>query len=518
MQPKQRGTVRFDSSPHGARIIVDGQILVNPDTEEAIKTPATVLLIEGRRDFTLELEGHADVVGYVDVLAGTTVNIFRNLEPIPGSNIRSMQYGRGDIFVDSTPRGAFIYIDDIPFVGTNNIPILTPARAIGVMEGQHMVQISLDGYYSKKLIIDVIPDRLNIAYAKLQSIYLGERLSEQPGILRVYSFPDGAGIYINGRYVGRAPLVATGVPAGVATVTFKMPGMMDEEKIVDIVGGAWSDTYATMRPVLPKLSSIDYNQDNYLQYNQYNYLQSDQDNYLQHGQDNYLQSGQNSYPQYSQDNYLQSNQDSYSQYDQPISLNEVKAMNTGNVTINTNPSGAYVYVDSTLMTDDTGNPVTTPVTLSLYAGSRFIEICKEGYNIDYRVVYVYEGADIRIDSNLFPSPYYMSQIPKYAPENPNIPYYTPIVKSMEECPSATEGIVVITTYPPGATIIMDGKTLIDMDTGEPLVTPVDLAVDMGYHDLRFKLDRFFDEFAGVYVIPRYHQYLHKNFNVCGYEC
>lgn len=502
---------------------------------------------------------------------------------IPGSNIRHTQYpsGRGDIFIDSTPRGAYIYIDDIPFVNSNNIPILTPARAIGVMEGQHMVQISLDGYYSKRLIIDVIPDRLNIAYAKLKSIYFGETMQpeqlqpeqlqseqlqpkqqgtvffdtqphgakiyvdgqllidpdteeslktpekvllyegrrnftfvleghedisgyvdvyagstvnifrnmepgkseegwgepepqiwlyEQPGILRVYSFPDRADIYVNGRYMGKAPIVVTDVPAGVAAVIFKMPGMMDEEKVVDIVGGAWSDVYATMRPILPELSSIEYVQD------------------------------------------------SYSQYNQLVPLNEVKTMNIGNITINSNPDSAYIYVDGTLMTDDLGNPVTTPVTLSLYTGSRFIEIYKEGYNIDYRIVYVYEGADIRIDSNLFPSPYYMSQIPEYAPETPKIPYYKPAIQSMEECPSATEGIVVITTYPPGATIIMDGKTLVDIDTGNPLMTPVDLAVSMGYHDLRFKLERFFDEFGGIYVIPRYHQYLHKNFNVCGYEC
>jgi hypothetical protein len=165
------------------------------------------------------------------------------------------------------------------------------------------------------------------------------------------------------------------------------------------------------------------------------------------------------------------------------------------------------------MIDNTGNPATTPVTLSLYTGSHFIEICKEGYEIEYYGVYVYDGADIKIESNLFPSPYYMSpQIPQYAPEKTKIPYYTPI-QSME-CPSATEGIVVITTYPAGASIIMDGKTLIDMDTGEPLTTPVDLAVEMGYHDLQFKLKGFFDEFDAVYVEPRYHQYRHKNFNIC----
>lgn len=78
---KLYGNVHFDSEPRGADIIVDGQILVNPDTEESIKTPATVSLLEGRRDFIIRLTGSEDATGYVDIIAGTTVNIFRNLNP-----------------------------------------------------------------------------------------------------------------------------------------------------------------------------------------------------------------------------------------------------------------------------------------------------------------------------------------------------------------------------------------------------------------------------------------------------
>ena len=178
MQPRQRGSVHFDTQPHGADIIVDGQILINPDTEEAIKTPATVLLMEGRRDFVLRLQNHHDAVGYVDVFAGSRVDIFRNLEPIPGSNIRSVSTqrpypyypGYGDLFIDSEPRGGYVYIDNIPQMDTEGRAILTPVRVMGMMEGMHEVQISLDGYYSKKLIVNVISDRLNIAYAKLQPI------------------------------------------------------------------------------------------------------------------------------------------------------------------------------------------------------------------------------------------------------------------------------------------------------------------------------------------------------------
>lgn len=293
MQPKQFGIVHFDSQPHGASIIVDGQVLVNPDTEESIKTPATVELVEGRRDFILRLEGSEDVTGYVDVIAGVSVNVFRNFSPgMPGGGEKPQP----QIF-----------------------------------------------------------------------------LAKNTGVLKIYPLPDGASAYVNGMHVGKTPLIVTDVPAGVATITFKMTGMMDEEKIVDIVEGAWSDTYATMRPVLPKLQS-----------------------------------------------YYQ---------------NEVEIMN-----------------ETTNM-------------------------------------------------NIMQEPFY--------PESPEIPCAFP------ERPgeTATQGSIVITTYPLGGTIIMDGKTIIDLDTGAPITTPVQLVMGFGFHDLRFHLDGFFDESAGVYISPAHISFIHKNFNV-----
>lgn len=87
VEARQNGFVRFDTSPKGASIYIDGVIQINPETEEAIRTPATVSIIEGRRDFKLVLERHQEVSGYVDVYPGRTVNIFRNLVPILSSSV-----------------------------------------------------------------------------------------------------------------------------------------------------------------------------------------------------------------------------------------------------------------------------------------------------------------------------------------------------------------------------------------------------------------------------------------------
>jgi hypothetical protein len=157
---------------------VDGQYIIDPDTEEYLRTPATVLLFEGRRDFVLKLENHHDAVGYVDIFAGSRVDIFRNMEPIPGSNIRStylLPYpyypGYGDLLIDSNPQGGYIYIDGYPLLNESGNAILTPVKATGIMEGFHEVRIAKDGYYEKQLIVNIISGQDNRALANLQPIY-----------------------------------------------------------------------------------------------------------------------------------------------------------------------------------------------------------------------------------------------------------------------------------------------------------------------------------------------------------
>lgn len=176
MQPKQKGIVHFDSQPRGADIIVDGQILTDPDTEESVKTPATVSLFEGRHDFILRLHGSQDAAGYVDTYAGSRVDIFRNFEP-------------------GTPGGG----------------------------EQPEPQIWLS--------------------------------NKDVGIIKVYSEPYGADIYIDGNPVKyssgnivKTPATIIDIPAGARRVTFKMSGHLDEMKIVDVDAGAWSSVTVTMRP------------------------------------------------------------------------------------------------------------------------------------------------------------------------------------------------------------------------------------------------------------------------------
>ena len=79
--------------------------------------------------------------------------------------------GRGNISIDSDPPGATIYVDGYALQDENNQVLTTPAMVVDAMDGIHEIQISLDGYYSKKIFLDVVPGKVNKAFAKLIPIY-----------------------------------------------------------------------------------------------------------------------------------------------------------------------------------------------------------------------------------------------------------------------------------------------------------------------------------------------------------
>lgn len=178
MQPKQRGTVFFDTQPHGAKIYVDGQLLIDPNTEESLRTPERVLLFEGRRDFTFVLEGHKDASGYVDIYPGATVSIFRNMEPgkseegwgEPEPQIWLNQ-GTGTIRVYSEPFGADIYLDGNLVRDQSGDVVKTPITITDVPAGAHSVIFRMPGHLDEMKTIDVGPGAWSDVTATMRPDY-----------------------------------------------------------------------------------------------------------------------------------------------------------------------------------------------------------------------------------------------------------------------------------------------------------------------------------------------------------
>lgn len=274
LQPKGRGIVYFDSDPHHANVYVDGQILTDPDTEEPLYTPMKVLLIEGRRDFTITARGYEDAHGYVDVFAGVSVNVYKRLKP------GKSEGGWGE-----------------------------PEPQIWLSQSQQYQQL------------------------------------QQTGTLKIYSYPDGADIYIDGKPVGKTPVTIIDVPPGARHVTFKMPGMMDEEKTVDIYPGAWSDVTATMRPILPSLYQI-------------------------------------------------SSQTTYQ-------IQTLQTPTTGRAYITTYPTGATIKMDNRTVVDaDTKQPLQTSLWMDIHEGLHDLEFSIPGYCNTFSQIYVLPGGKYNIDKIL----------------------------------------------------------------------------------------------------------------------
>jgi hypothetical protein len=178
---------------------------------------------------------------------------------------------------------------------------------------------------------------------------------------------------------------------------------------------------------------------------------------------------------------------------------------TGNIAITTNPNGAKIYIDNVLMKD------TTPAKLSLNVGSRYIVLEKEGYFRDFNRIYIYPGANIELSRNLsrLPYPQYVSgQMQKYIKSY----FMSDVIKSLQ---GPAMGTLVITSYPAGATVEMDGRMVIDIDTKEVLKTPVQMDVGMGLHNFIFRLEGYCNEFGTVYILPGTGaKYIHKTFYMC----
>jgi len=176
----------------------------------------------------------------------------------------------------------------------------------------------------------------------------------------------------------------------------------------------------------------------------------------------------------------------------------------GNITITTNPNDVKIYIDGTLMRE------TTPVKLSLDVGPRYIVLEKEGYYRDFNRIFINPGSNIELSRNLsrLPYPQLSGPLKRYIKSY----FMSDTIKSLQ---GPAMGTLVITSYPAGATIEMDGKTVIDADTQEVLKTPVQMDIGMGLHNFIFRLEGYCNEYGTVYILPETGtKYIHSTFYVC----
>ena len=76
-------------------------------------------------------------------------------------------------------------------------------------------------------------------------------------------------------------------------------------------------------------------------------------------------------------------------------------METGYLTVGTNPAGAKIYIDDVLILDDKGDAGLTPALLTVPTGYHSIRLTLDGYCDEFDGQYVMKKENIEIFHNFY---------------------------------------------------------------------------------------------------------------------
>ncbi|SDF12443.1 PEGA domain-containing protein [Thermus arciformis] len=213
-EPRQ-GTLSVSSTPPGAEVYVDGALRG--------RTPLTLSLPEGRYRVELRLADHEPYQAQVSVRRGETTRLDVRLTPIPRT---------GTLFLESSPQGAEVYLD-------GRLQGRTPLR-LTLNEGTYRVELRLPGYEPYGATVRVERGRETRLVASLRPLRTGELFLE--------ARPEGAEVYLDGRFAGRAPLRVS-LEAGLHEVRVLAPGHAEYRAQVEVRPGETLRLFVELVPV-----------------------------------------------------------------------------------------------------------------------------------------------------------------------------------------------------------------------------------------------------------------------------
>ncbi len=151
-----------------------------------------------------------------------------SLPPVPGEEqhtsvyltLNPVQPTTGDIDVTSSPSGANVYVDSV-YYGTS------PQLCSGLTPGGHTLEVMKAGYDTWKQTVSVVAGQTTHIHASLTA-------SAQYGSLYVSSNPQGANVYLNGKYYGLTPRTIGSLLPYTYTLELTKSGYYDWTKSVRI--------------------------------------------------------------------------------------------------------------------------------------------------------------------------------------------------------------------------------------------------------------------------------------------
>ncbi len=140
----------------------------------------------------------------------------------------------GTLVIESTTKGAKVFIDGDE---VGSIPMESPIR---LMPGQHTVKVTKPGHTQYMETIRIRRGR---------RVRLEVDLLPIAGVVDLLTSPEGARVYLDGKFVGKTPLRGLEIKAGKHTVRIAHIGFYDAIRKFQIVAGV-------QRKIIVQLKSL----------------------------------------------------------------------------------------------------------------------------------------------------------------------------------------------------------------------------------------------------------------------
>jgi hypothetical protein len=208
------GIYRVHSNVNGAEVFFDGEYKGNI-TDNILDVP---VYSTGTpyRSFTVEKEGYRPYTGVINSVPakGQVFNLYATLSALPVVEYGTLHLVINPTFANVSYDGQEVGV--IPMTGILDIRNVVP--------GNHVVQVSKEGYITNTTEVTVQKNEILKVFIVLQPLYRAA--------LSVTSNPPGAQVELDGKTVGMTPLTFSDVVTGSHTLRISMTGFNDYEESV----------------------------------------------------------------------------------------------------------------------------------------------------------------------------------------------------------------------------------------------------------------------------------------------
>ena len=407
--PPTTGSLNVTSDPAGADVKLDGVLKGT--------TPLTVTGVSpGSHTLRLEKTGYVAYTAPVSITAGETTYVHAVLDPVPPPVVN------GTIEVTSSPTGAGVSLDG-DYRGT------TPLSIPAVTNGIHTLRLEASGYLPWEEPVIVIAGETTYVHANLSTV------PPATGSVTVQSDPGDANVYLDGEMKGLTPVAITEVVPGPHIVRIEKTGYIPYQKDITVIAGSTTIVSAALSPVPPPTTgSVN--------------VQSDPEGANVYVDGEFAGITPILIPNMSPGIHVViielTGYEPYENTSVPVMAGATTLVSaileqtppppdTGAIEISSSPAAAAVYLDGVLKG-------TTPLAIvNLVPGPYIVRIEKSGYEVWEENATVSAGETELVEAVLVPI---------------STPTPTPTPTSSET------GNLFVSSYPTGATILIDGK-----DTG-----------------------------------------------------